>query len=141
MKKLLILIILIIGLILISGCRPSAPLITERTSQFENCITKLSDIDVNRDQRQINTINCFKDLAQQNYDVNLCLQLEQYSQIGCLIGFAKAKNDLSICELGQAIVFNDCIENVIQKEKDCYQLKNKAHIEECLENAKFWLNI
>lgn len=108
--------------------------------QFARCAAMLNDPNVRRrDDRQINTLTCFKELAILNYPIDQCLTFERsVLQIGCLIGFARANHDLHLCEIpirtGQdEIVVDDCIENAMESVEQCNQVQDPEQRETCQE--------
>jgi hypothetical protein len=124
-------VFLIFALVILVGC--SAPSEDSQTEKINDCSAKLTDSSVKSStQRQINTLKCFRNLAEQDLNVGLCLDLESTPQIGCLIAFAREKEDLSLCELSEIpVIIDDCIENSMQNLEDCSQLKKEANIENC----------
>ena len=142
MKK----IILIICCLFVLGCgdsgiddvSPEIPLDTEE--QFARCVALLNDQNErSSDQRQINTLTCFKELALENYPINYCLTFERNDhKIGCLIGFARANHDLHLCEIAikegiSEVVVDDCIENAMESVDQCKQVQDIEQRKTCEE--------
>ena len=90
---------------------------------------------ISLDEKQFNSITCFKKLAKKGYPSSVCTALQTVAQVGCLTEFARVNNDLSICEEARTwSISEDCIRNAIQSKDDCRQLKDKERINDCMEN-------
>jgi len=85
----------------------------------------------------LNSLKCFVRFAgESGADSEICIDLERGDYIiGCLVGFAKSQNDLSVCEMYAG---NDCVEILIQNEEQCNQLKKQENIDDCLQNFPHW---
>lgn len=77
---------------------------------IDQCKKMAKDVNVSHQfQRQLNTLNCFKNLASKNIDYNYCLNLEKDYQTNCLVAFAQIKSDLTICQQGTTeIIISNC---------------------------------
>lgn len=100
------------------------------------CYSKINDVKViHKFQRELNTLSCFKNLAEQGVDQLICLNFTVDNQAYCLAPFARVRNNLAICELGEnSDIVENCIVRAIKDSKDCEKLTQQKYFEFCFAN-------
>lgn len=101
---------------------------SQTLKKLTDCDKMLTDVKVSHEfKRQLNSLTCFKELAEAGADEKNCLQLPAKSQIYCLAPFARNKNNPEICKLAKGDeTIKTCLTMAIKNSDECQKYLNSC---------------